>query len=154
LLSSLEEGVFFTLYGKVPTMRRIRKNQDGMVTTTFQISRKDLDDLREKCSEIGHSMVDVIRVVVHDALQAKNVALHQRVVDFYRRQKTEARVTETSGMVYRFFCENEKCRRRSNVTPSDQRVVKTVTNQDGSIRQYIVTCPHCGVRQAVAVWRL
>jgi hypothetical protein len=34
-------------------------------------------------------MADVIRLVVHDALEVDNAVLHQRVVDFNRRQKGE-----------------------------------------------------------------
>lgn len=60
----------------------VRKNRERMVTTTFQMSQSDLDRLRAKCSDMGDSMADVIRLSVHDALDVDNAVLHQRIVDF------------------------------------------------------------------------
>jgi hypothetical protein len=122
-----------------------------MITTTFQISQSELDDLRAKCSEMDVSMADVIRVVVNDALQVDNAVLHRRVVDYYKRQTRQRKLSETKVIEHRFFCENEECRKRSNVTLNDPSVVETVGNQDGAKQEYVVTCPHCGVRQAVAL---
>jgi hypothetical protein len=57
-------------------------------------------------------------------------------------------------MKYRFVCEYDECRRHGDVELSDLKIVETIRNQDGSIQQYIITCPHCGVRQALAAWRV
>jgi hypothetical protein len=56
-------------------------------------------------------------------------------------------------MKYQFDCDYEECHKVSDVDLDDEKMVETIHDQDGKVQYYIVTCPHCGVRQAVVAWK-